>query len=78
MTEPGTEQATLRGTVLWFNHRRGYGFLKRSDGEPDIFVHWTGIDAHGYRQLLPEQRVEFTVVAGDRGPIATNVRVVDD
>ena len=78
MSEHPTEQATLHGTVLWFNHRRGYGFLKRADGEPDIFVHYTGIDARGYRQLLPEQRVEFTVVAGEKGPIATNVRVVDD
>ena len=78
MADTQKQIAALRGTVLWFDAGRGYGFLKRADGEPDIFVHWTGIDARGYRQLLPEQRVEFVVVAGDRGPIATNVRVVDD
>ena len=78
MPESQTEQTALRGTVLWFDHRRGYGFLKRADGEADIFVHYTGIDARGYRQLQPDQRVEFTVVAGDKGPMATNVRVVED
>lgn len=76
MSEHPTEQATLRGTVQWFNKDRGFGFLKRDDGEPNVFVHWTGIDAYGYRQLLPEQRVEFTVVQGDKGPMATNVRVI--
>lgn len=78
MSEHPTEQAALRGTVLWFDHRRGYGFLKRADGEPDVFVHFSGIDAPGYRQLQPDQRVEFVVVAGDKGPMATNVRVVED
>ena len=76
MTDTQKQIAPLRGTVLWFDHRRGFGFLRRDDGEPDVFVHWTGIDAYGYRQLLPEQRVEFTVVQGEKGPMATNVRVV--
>ena len=78
MPESHTAQTTLRGTVQWFDAGRGYGFLKRDDGEPDIFVHYTGITAHGYRQLLPDQRVKFVVVAGEKGPIATNVRVVED
>ncbi len=78
MTDTQKQIAALRGTVLWFNHRRGYGFLKRADGEPDVFVHYSGIDASGYRQLQPDQRVEFTVVAGEKGPMATNVRVVED
>lgn len=78
MPESHTEQTTLRGTVLWFDHRRGYGFLKRADGEPDVFVHFSGIAASGYRELQPDQRVEFTIVAGDKGPMATNVRVVED
>ena len=78
MPESHTEQTTLRGTVLWFNHRRGYGFIKRADGEADLFVHYSGIDARGYRQLQPDQRVEFTVVPGEKGPMATNVRVVED
>ncbi|KKK60745.1 hypothetical protein LCGC14_3021300, partial [marine sediment metagenome] len=43
-----------------------------------VFVHFSGIDARGYRQLQPDQRVEFTVVAGEKGPMATNVRVVED
>ena len=78
MTETQNQIPALRGTVLWFDHRRGFGFLKRADGEPDVFVHYTGIDARGYRQLQPDQRVEFTVVLGDKGPMATNVRVVED
>ena len=78
MTETQKEIATLRGTVLWFDAGRGYGFLKRADGEPDVFVHFSGIAASGYRELQPDQRVEFTIVAGDKGPMATNVRVVED
>lgn len=78
MTDTQKQIAALRGTVLWFDAGRGFGFLKRDDGEPDIFIHYTGITAYGYRQLLPGQRVKFVVVVGDKGPIATNVRVVDD
>ncbi len=78
MPESRTAQATLRGTVEWFSNYLSYGFIKRDDGEPDVFVHHTGINAVGYRQLIKGQRVAFQVVQGSGGrPMAINVRALD-
>jgi CspA family cold shock protein len=60
------------GTVKWFNNTKGYGFISRDDGD-DVFVHFSSIRAEGYRSLEEGQRVEFTVVAGDKGPQAQDV-----
>jgi cold shock protein len=63
------------GTVKWFNSEKGFGFLSREDG-PDVFVHYSEIDGHGYRSLDENQRVEFEVNQGPKGPQATGVRGV--
>ncbi|PWK86358.1 putative cold-shock DNA-binding protein [Lentzea atacamensis] len=63
------------GTVKWFNAEKGFGFLSRENG-PDVFVHYSEIDGHGYRSLEDNQRVEFAVVQGPRGPQATAVRAI--
>ncbi len=60
------------GTVKWFNGSKGYGFIEREDGE-DVFVHYSEIQAEGFRNLNEGQRVEFTVEQGQKGPQATNV-----
>ena len=60
------------GTVKWFNSTKGFGFIERED-EKDVFVHYSEIDDTGYRSLEEGQRVEFTVVDGDKGPQAQNV-----
>ena len=60
------------GTVKWFNAEKGYGFIEREDGG-DVFVHFTAIQADGYRTLEEGQAVEFDVVQGERGEQATNV-----
>lgn len=60
------------GTVKWFNNTKGYGFISRDDGD-DVFVHFSAIRAEGYRTLEEGQRVEFTVVEGDKGPQAQDV-----
>ncbi len=60
------------GTVKWFNSTKGFGFIERED-EKDVFVHYSEINATGYRSLEEGQRVEFTVVDGDKGPQAQNV-----
>lgn len=60
------------GTVLWFDDKKGYGFIQRDQGG-DIFVHYTAIDCLGYRSLDEGQRVRFTVVQADRGPQAQQV-----
>ena len=62
----------IEGTVKWFNGSKGYGFIEREEGE-DVFVHFSAIQADGYRNLEEGQRVEFTVVQGQKGPQAENV-----
>jgi CspA family cold shock protein len=62
-----------QGTVKWFNAEKGYGFISRSDG-PDVFVHYSEIDGSGFRSLEENQRVEFEVTQGPKGPQATRVR----
>ena len=64
------------GTVKWFDATKGYGFIVRDRGG-DIFVHYTGIRGEGYRSLSENQRVEFTIVQGRKGPQAQDVVVVD-
>jgi CspA family cold shock protein len=62
-----------QGTVKWFNADKGYGFIS-VDGGQDVFVHFSAIVADGYRSLNEDQRVEFDVVQGAKGPQAENVR----
>lgn len=63
------------GTVKWFNGDKGFGFIER-EGGPDVFVHFSAIQADGYRSLSEGQRVEFTVEQGPKGPQASNVTIV--
>lgn len=60
------------GTVKWFNGSKGYGFIAREDGE-DVFVHYTAIQADGFRNLEEGQRVEFSTEQGPKGLQAVNV-----
>ena len=60
------------GTVKWFNSTKGFGFIER-ENEKDVFVHYSEINSTGYRSLEEGQRVEFTVVDGEKGPQAQNV-----
>jgi CspA family cold shock protein len=63
------------GTVKWFNGDKGYGFIAR-DGGPDVFVHYSAIEADGFRNLEEGQKVEFTVEQGPKGLQAAAVRIV--
>jgi CspA family cold shock protein len=63
------------GTVKWFNPDKGYGFITQDDG-PDVFVHFSAISGEGYRNLDENQKVEFDVTQGPKGPQAANVRPV--
>ncbi|GAA2664561.1 cold-shock protein [Nonomuraea recticatena] len=65
-----------QGTVKWFNDDKGFGFIAVDGGGPDVFVHFSAIDAGGFRSLAEDQRVEFEVNQGDRGPQAQAVRPV--
>ncbi|ASU85574.1 cold-shock protein [Nocardiopsis gilva YIM 90087] len=62
------------GVVKWFNADKGYGFIAVDGGGDDVFVHYSAIVSSGYRSLEENQRVEFEVVQGDRGPQADSVR----
>jgi cold shock protein len=64
-----------QGTVKWFNNEKGYGFIA-VDGGQDVFVHYSAIQSEGYKSLDENQRVEFDVVQGPKGPQADGVRIV--
>ena len=64
-----------RGTVKWFSNEKGYGFIAQPEGE-DVFVHFTAIEADGFRTLSEGQDVEFQVVDGPKGKQAANVKPV--
>ena len=63
------------GTVKWFNGDKGFGFITPESG-PDVFVHFSAISGDGYRNLQENDRVEFDLASGPKGPQAQNVRVV--
>ncbi|HEY7594470.1 MAG TPA: cold-shock protein [Actinophytocola sp.] len=65
----------INGTVKWFNAEKGFGFIAR-EGGPDVFVHYSEIDGYGFRSLEEDQRVEFEVNQGTKGPQAIHVRVI--
>ncbi len=63
------------GTVKWFNASKGYGFIARENG-PDVFVHYSSIQAEGFRNLEEGQKVEFDIEQGNKGPQAANVTIL--
>ena len=62
----------MTGKVKWFNAEKGFGFIEREDGD-DVFVHFSAIQADGFKTLEEGQDVEFEIVEGERGPQAANV-----
>ena len=64
-----------QGTVKWFNAEKGYGFIA-VDGGQDVFVHYSAILTEGFRSLEQDQRVEFEISQGQKGPQADDVRVI--
>jgi cold shock protein len=64
-----------QGTVKWFNDAKGYGFISRQNGE-DVFVHFSAIQAGGFRSLQDGQAVQFEVTKGPKGWQAENVQAV--
>ena len=63
------------GKVKWFNQEKGYGFITDDEDGRDVFVHYTAINAEGFRTLEEGQIVEFTINQSDCGPQAQNVTV---
>lgn len=63
----------MQGRVKWFSREKGYGFIERTDGGGDVFVHYSAIQAQGFKSLQEGEEVEFEIVEGPRGPQAANV-----
>jgi CspA family cold shock protein len=64
------------GTVKWFKADKGFGFITQDNGGPDVFAHYSAIAADGYRSLEENQRVEFEIQQGQKGPQAANIRLI--
>ena len=62
-----------QGIVKWFNAEKGFGFITPDGGGPDVFCHYSAINSSGYRSLEENQRVEFEITQGQKGPQAANV-----
>ncbi|MCW8849577.1 MAG: cold-shock protein [Melioribacteraceae bacterium] len=66
----------IQGTVKWFNSSKGYGFISYENGE-DVFVHYKSIIGDGYKTLNENDKVEFVVTEGQKGPQAADVQVIE-
>lgn len=64
-----------KGTVKWFNSTKGFGFISQEGGE-DVFVHFKAIIGDGYKSLQENDKVEFTLTQGDKGPQASQVSII--
>jgi cold shock protein len=70
------DMATETGTVKWFNEGKGFGFIAPDNGGKDLFAHFSEIKGSGFKTLAENQRVEFEVTQGQKGPQAANIRAV--
>ncbi len=64
------------GTVKWFNSEKGLGFIVQDGGGPDVFAHYSNINAQGFRELVEGQQVQFDVTQHPKGPQVENISPV--
>jgi CspA family cold shock protein len=68
-------EVAMTGRVKWFSDQKGYGFIE-ADGGKDVFVHHSVIQGEGFKSLREDDRVEFEISPGPKGPQATNVKII--
>jgi len=66
----------VKGTVKWFNAKKGFGFIQHDESDEDIFVHYSAIQTGGYRTLEENQQVEFVIEQGPKGLQASQVVIL--
>ena len=69
--------STFKGTVKWFNGKKGFGFIEREDKEKDAFVHASAVKAAGMHFLNEGDKLEFEMEEGPKGPSAINLKKID-
>jgi CspA family cold shock protein len=70
---------SLTGRVKWFSDSKGYGFITPDDGSNDVFVHFSAIQGGSdFKTLAENDRVQFEIVQGDKGPAAENVVKIEE
>ena len=67
----------LQGKVKWFNPSKGFGFVERNDKEKDVFVHISAVKEAGISKLFENDKLEFELIDGPKGPSAGNLRKLD-
>lgn len=71
------EDSVFYGEVIWFDPKRGYGFIKRDNGQPDLFVHFSDVNTEGFKTLFKGQKVSFGLGTNKSGvPKATSVAIL--
>jgi cold shock CspA family protein len=73
---PFEEISMASGTVKWFNDAKGFGFIVPDDGGAELFAHFSEVQANGFKSLKENQRVEFVVKQGQKGPQAAQIRPI--
>ena len=68
---------SIKGKVKWFNGTKGYGFIEREDKEKDVFVHITAVKAAEIKTLQENDKLEFSLEDGPKGPSAVNLKKID-
>jgi CspA family cold shock protein len=74
--KPVSTSNTETGTVKWFNESKGFGFITPETGGKDLFAHFKEIRAEGFKSLSEGQRVTYEITQGQKGPQASNIRVI--